>query len=96
MRDRKVQFAAAAVQSRTGMPGGPESTSIKELVATRPDLREARLDRDDAAVSAMSDSAFSDLGSAKVTKGHTENDAQQLAIPVSALFLLQKQRRFPM
>ncbi len=40
VRDRMVQFAVAAVQGRTSVPGGPPWTNIKELVATSPDLWE--------------------------------------------------------
>ena len=39
-RDRMVQFAVAAVQGRTSVPGGTAWTNVKELVATSPDLWE--------------------------------------------------------
>ena len=39
-RERMVAFAVAAVQGRTGVPGGRPWTNIKELVATTPDVWE--------------------------------------------------------
>jgi hypothetical protein len=40
VRDRMVLFARAAVQGRTELPGAPKWSSLKELVATTPDLWE--------------------------------------------------------
>lgn len=40
VRDRMVAFAVAAVQGRTNLPGAPTWMTIKELVATSPDVWE--------------------------------------------------------
>ena len=40
VKDRMVQFAVAAVQGRTSLPGARPWSNIKELVATTPDVWE--------------------------------------------------------
>ena len=40
VRDRMVAFAVAAVQGRASLPGAPAWTTIRDLVATSPDVWE--------------------------------------------------------